>query len=80
MIHDHCDDEATRLRPIGGQPPSMLHPPSGCAFHPRCRFADLGGVCVDKVPVLRPLGGTNHRAACHFAEDISAMTIAGRDE
>ena len=74
------DEEDTRLRPIGGQPPSMLNPPSGCAFHPRCRFADLGGVCVDKVPALRPLGGTNHRAACHFAEDIAAMTTASHDE
>src|SRR5204862_1741726 len=25
-----------RLLPIVGSPPSMLHPPSGCAFHPRC--------------------------------------------
>ena len=74
------DEEDTRLRPIGGQSPSMLNPPSGCAFHPRCRFADLGGVCVDKVPALRPLGGTNHRAACHFAEDIAAMTTASHDE
>ena len=69
-----------RLQPIGGQPPSMLHPPSGCAFHPRCRFADLAGRCVDEVPVLRPLGATNHRAACHFAEDILAMSTAKRDD
>ena len=32
-----------RLQPIVGSPPSMLHPPPGCAFHPRCpyRAADL---------------------------------------
>jgi oligopeptide transport system ATP-binding protein len=26
------------LKAIEGQPPDMLHPPSGCPFHPRCRF------------------------------------------
>jgi peptide/nickel transport system ATP-binding protein len=73
-------DEDERLRPIGGQPPSMLRLPSGCAFHPRCRFADLAGRCVNEQPVLRPLGATNHRASCHFAEEISAATIASRSE
>jgi ABC-type dipeptide/oligopeptide/nickel transport system ATPase component len=58
----------------------MLRPPSGCAFHPRCRFADLAGRCVDEVPELRPIGATNHRAACHFAEDIVATSIAKHND
>jgi peptide/nickel transport system ATP-binding protein len=29
-----------RLRPIRGNPPSLINPPSGCAFHPRCDFRD----------------------------------------
>lgn len=29
-----------RLRPIAGNPPSLISPPSGCAFHPRCAFRD----------------------------------------
>jgi len=29
-----------RLRPIKGNPPSLISPPSGCAFHPRCAFRD----------------------------------------
>ncbi|MGE9809353.1 MULTISPECIES: ABC transporter ATP-binding protein [unclassified Janibacter] len=30
----------TRLKPIPGNPPSLINPPSGCAFHPRCTFRD----------------------------------------
>ena len=29
-----------RLRPIPGNPPSLINPPSGCAFHPRCAYRD----------------------------------------
>ena len=35
---DHARLE--RLRPIPGNPPSLINPPSGCAFHPRCAFRD----------------------------------------
>jgi peptide/nickel transport system ATP-binding protein len=42
-----------RLRPIPGNPPSLINPPSGCAFHPRCAYRDdekLG--CSTTVPVF----------------------------
>ena len=43
-----------RLRPIPGQPPSMLLTPAGCSFRPRCRFAlDR---CETEAPPLRPIG------------------------
>ncbi len=40
--------ESERLYQIPGQPPSLLRPPSGCAFHPRCEFA------FDRCPVVVP--------------------------
>ena len=55
------------LVPIPGSPPSLLNPPSGCAFHPRCGFTDLvsGGRCSADRPVLP--GG--RAAACHLTRD-----------
>jgi oligopeptide/dipeptide ABC transporter ATP-binding protein len=56
-----------RLRPIPGAPPSMVSPPSGCAFHPRCPMAQ--DVCSVEVPALRFIEGTQS-SACHFAEEV----------
>jgi len=54
------------LVPIGGQPPSMLRPPPGCSFHPRCRFADEIDGCTSVVPPLVEFG-VEHVSACHRA-------------
>ena len=35
-------------KPIDGAPPDMLHPPSGCPFHPRCSYSEL--ICVNQIP------------------------------
>ena len=58
-----------RLHRIEGQPPSLIFVPSGCAFHPRCPYADLKGVCVSLRPQLVDLGG-GHLSACHFATTL----------
>jgi oligopeptide/dipeptide ABC transporter ATP-binding protein len=52
-----------KLATIGGRPPSPSDLPSGCAFHPRCRYArDL---CRTEAPaLLTPPNGT-HPSACH---------------
>jgi peptide/nickel transport system ATP-binding protein len=50
--------------PLLGEVPSLLNPPAGCAFHPRCPRADA--TCGDTAPVLRDLGGT--RVACHHPD------------
>ncbi|MCA9876495.1 MAG: ABC transporter ATP-binding protein [Thermomicrobiales bacterium] len=50
--------------PIPGSPPDMLRPPDGCAFHPRCRFAEER--CRIESPPLRHTA-PGHLAACHFA-------------
>jgi oligopeptide/dipeptide ABC transporter ATP-binding protein len=55
-----------RLTPIPGAPPNMLRPPSGCAFRPRCAFAQ--DICAGDVPELHPLLGLE--TACVRAEDL----------
>ena len=57
--------KGTRLTPIDGTPPSMLAPPPGCAFAPRCPRAT--DICSQETPALRPIG--SQFAACHHAED-----------
>jgi oligopeptide/dipeptide ABC transporter ATP-binding protein len=57
-----------RLQPIVGSPPSMLFPPSGCAFHPRCPLAEE--ICAGEQPPLRPIDGPKHLTACYFAEKL----------
>jgi peptide/nickel transport system ATP-binding protein len=61
------DQERTeRLVPITGTPPSLIHVPEGCAFHPRCRFAQLtGGRSTTEVPMLREVE-PGHLVACHL--------------
>ena len=65
--------------PIPGSPPDMAHPPSGCPFHPRCRFAE--DICRVDYPPLRQTE-PGHWAACHFAgspriaEDAMALVNA----
>jgi len=60
-----------RLARIEGQPPSLISLPSGCAFHPRCRYADLNGACVTDRPEMHPVG-SGHTSACHFAETLDS--------
>ena len=52
-----------QLIAVGGDVPSPINPPPGCAFHPRC--ARCMDVCTTVVPVLRELE-TGHFVACHL--------------
>jgi len=62
------------LRPIPGQPPSLISRPPGCPFHPRC-FLSQGRVrCREEEPPLRPIGDSLHQTACHFAEELEGRT------
>ncbi|MGV3759794.1 MAG: oligopeptide/dipeptide ABC transporter ATP-binding protein, partial [Actinomycetota bacterium] len=63
------------LVPISGSPPSLIRRPSGCAFHPRCRFARVPGLCDQEVPDLRLVAGDAHRSACHYAETLEGVTV-----
>ncbi len=46
--------------------PSPINPPSGCAFHPRCPFAEA--ICKEKVPEMKEQKGG--RVACHRSEQL----------
>jgi oligopeptide/dipeptide ABC transporter ATP-binding protein len=70
---DDVGDEA--LVPIVGSPPSLIRKPSGCSFHPRCRFARVPGNCDNDDPALRLVAGDAHMAACHYAEELAEVTV-----
>ncbi|MCA3388692.1 MAG: ATP-binding cassette domain-containing protein [Roseomonas sp.] len=54
----------TRI-PVGGEVPSPITPPTGCAFHPRCPLA--GPRCKAERPELKPAGDA--MVACHAVEE-----------
>jgi peptide/nickel transport system ATP-binding protein len=58
----------SRLDQIPGQPPSLLNPPSGCPFHPRCEF--VMNICRTELPGLDlSTVGDDHRFRCHLDEE-----------
>ena len=61
--------ERQRLHRIKGQPPSMIFLPPGCAFHPRCPYAELETPCATTVPAPVTVG-EDHVSACHFATSL----------
>ncbi|HEY0949719.1 ABC transporter ATP-binding protein [Nocardioides sp.] len=63
-------DPDAKLVPIPGNPPSLLSPPSGCHFHPRCTHRDKvpGDLCRTVTPELTPgTRGEGHIKRCHLA-------------
>jgi oligopeptide transport system ATP-binding protein len=72
-----ADLKGHELPTIPGSPPSLLHLPGGCAFHPRCGFATAD--CTTVRPPLRDLGA-GRSGAClqRTALDLHAMDGADR--
>jgi oligopeptide/dipeptide ABC transporter ATP-binding protein len=66
------EGEQERLQPIPGQPPSLITPPPGCAFHPRCLLSQGRTRCRTEVPPLRRTDESHHLSACHYAEELAA--------
>jgi peptide/nickel transport system ATP-binding protein len=57
------------LVPIPGTPPSLIHRPSGCHFHPRCAYAQPDHARID--PNLRPVPGEpTHHVACLLEPEV----------
>jgi len=63
-----------RDRPIKlpGEVASPINPPSGCYFHPRCRYAQ--DICSKDIPPLKEVA-PEHFAACHFAGELQLRGI-----
>jgi peptide/nickel transport system ATP-binding protein len=59
-----------RLTAIPGQPPSLLNPPRGCRFNPRCPY--VMDICRDEPPpALAPTPGHEaHLNACHLPQEV----------
>ncbi|MCC6792724.1 MAG: ABC transporter ATP-binding protein [Thermomicrobiales bacterium] len=58
---------------IPGNVPDLINRPSGCPFHPRCRWATE--ICAQQMPAFLPLG-PRHHAACHHVEEVARDVIA----
>ncbi len=63
-------DKETRHKRIllSGDIPSPAHPPSGCAFHPRCPVENKSDSCFNEVPSLKQIGDTG-QVSCHHEGD-----------
>jgi oligopeptide/dipeptide ABC transporter ATP-binding protein len=66
-----------RLKPIPGQPPSLINLPSGCKFHPRCAY--VLDRCLTEEPALHQIGADfTHSSACWLPQ--SAVGLDGMAE
>jgi len=57
---------------LEGDVPSPANPPSGCVFHPRCRYAK--DICRTEAPTLEPIGN-GHYTSCHFATELELSGV-----
>ncbi len=65
------DIQPSRIQ-LKGEVPSPANPPSGCIFHPRCRYAQA--VCSQQEPALTE-GAPGHWVSCHFAKELQLKGI-----
>ena len=73
LVRSAPDFEYVResLVPIPGSPPSLVTPPPGCRFHPRCQFAEED--CKVTPTPLRPLPGGRATACLHYERCLEAV-------
>jgi peptide/nickel transport system ATP-binding protein len=69
------ETDVERLTQIPGQPPSLLRPPAGCRFHPRCPY--VMEVCKTQVPELKPTQqDPEHLEKCHLDAETKEREAA----
>jgi peptide/nickel transport system ATP-binding protein len=69
------DADVERLTQIQGQPPSLLNPPRGCRFHPRCPY--VMEICKTEQPALAPIStDPEHLQRCHLDEETKDREAA----
>jgi peptide/nickel transport system ATP-binding protein len=67
-----------RLRPIPGQPPSLINLPSGCKFNPRCSY--VHDHCLTEEPPLRPVNETgDHASACWLPTEAAGLSAEAEE-
>jgi oligopeptide/dipeptide ABC transporter ATP-binding protein len=67
-----------RLRPITGQPPSLIRLPAGCAFHPRCAYV-MDRCLTDEPPLTAVKGESGHRSACFLPAAAVGLSEEAED-
>ncbi len=73
-----ASEDTEELQTIKGTPPSLVHLPSGCSFHPRCTVRDRvpGDLCVSTLPELRASAG-GRQIRCHLSNPESVLAQEG---
>jgi len=66
-------NKSVRRTTLMGEVPDPSNPPSGCFFHPRCRYAV--DECKNRNQALSPVGGQNHVSACLRAEELTLRGV-----
>jgi peptide/nickel transport system ATP-binding protein len=67
-----------RLKPIPGQPPSLINLPSGCKFHPRCGY--VFDHCLTEEPALHPVAEAgSHTSACWLPAAAAGLSAAAEE-
>jgi len=69
-------DSEGALISIAGSPPSLIDPPAGCRFHPRCPFASAR--CANESPALIEVSA-GHFAACHYTDQAPRFRAVARN-
>jgi oligopeptide transport system ATP-binding protein len=67
------ESQQDRLNSVRGAPPSLINPPTGCRFNPRCDFAT--DICREALPILHQ-SQEGQRVACHRSDELDLKSIA----